>query len=610
MKTLIEYVKDLYNYSKRQFILCLALMVADGLTSGMGVVMLIPLLSLVGVGSQSGGIPFLGVISGLLGHYDVTMRLVIILLIYLFLVVMQALIGRALSIVNSEIIQGYTKHLRVTLYKGVIETEWSYFKGRNRADIANAFTNEISHIASGTTMFLRVVSQIIVAIFQLYIAFLMSVPMTLFVLVCGVAVLKYMSSTFKASKQLGASLRHINQELTGRTLEQLSCIKESKSYGIEEAQCARFEVITDKARNNLNDFARLQSRTTLIYKIWAAVAVSALFFVSVVYLKIDPASLIVVVYIFARLWPSLSSFQGNYQNVLAMLPSYTALKESFRDLRAHVEKIDTRAPSPHGGLYPASVRFEDVCFRYAGPGSFALKHICFVIPAKSMTALVGKSGAGKSTIVDLLLGLLKPDHGTIMADDIVIGEGSLQAWRRSISYVPQESFLFNDTIRENFLIFNPGASEEDMGEALRLSDAEFVWDLPDGLDTIIGDDGLRLSGGERQRIVLARALLRKPSLLVLDEATSSLDGESEYRIQKAVETLSDRIAVIVIAHRFSTIRSADNILVLDGGEIVERGTYVELSQKEEGVFKKMWSRSGEISDGESVRMRDDKGPSE
>lgn len=596
MKTLIEYIQDLYHYSRRAFILNLALMILDGFTSGIGIVMLVPLLSMAGIASQGGGASWMGALVRMTGQYGETMMLIIVLLVYLSLMVAQAFIGRSLSILNSEIVQGYTKHLRVSLYKCVIEAEWTCFKGKKRSDIANAFISEISRVAAGTVNFLRIGSQIIVTVFQLYVAFLMSVPMTLFVLICGAAIFWYMNTTFKASRQLGGSLRHINQEFTGRVLEQLDSIKESKSYGIEEAQLARFESIAGKAKKNLNDFTRMQSRTTMIYKIGAAIAVSLLFFISVVYLKIDVTALIVIVYIFARLWPSFSTFQGNFQNVLAMLPSYAALKETMKDLRAHIEKIEPASDLPRDRLRPSSVRFVDVCFRYGDADGFALENVSFEIPVKTMTALVGKSGAGKSTIVDLLLGLLKPNSGVIMADGRVVDGKLLRAWRREIGYVPQDPFLFNGTIRENLLMFNPGASAEDMDEALQLSAAtEFVRKLPEGLGTIIGDSGVRLSGGERQRIVLARALLRKPALLVLDEATSSLDGENECKIQKAIETLSDKIAVVVIAHRLSTIRNADTIIVLDDGKIVEQGSYAELSRRDGGFFRKMRVKSGGMS---------------
>lgn len=175
-----------------------------------------------------------------------------------------------------------------------------------------------------------------------------------------------------------------------------------------------------------------------------------------------------------------------------------------------------------------------------------------------MTAIVGKSGAGKSTLIDLLMGLLQPEKGQVLLDGIPLNGDNVNAWRRALSYVPQEPFLFNVSIRENLLLVEPRANEKQLWEALEFAAAaEFVKKLPQGLDTHIGDRGVRLSGGERQRLVLARAILRKPEILILDEATSALDTENEAKIQEALEQLKGTTTIIVIAHRLSTIRNAD-----------------------------------------------------
>ncbi|MCE5344145.1 MAG: ABC transporter ATP-binding protein/permease [Eubacteriales bacterium] len=594
MKTTIEFIRSLYHYSKRKFIGNILLITLNGLTSSIGIVMLIPLLSLVGIAGQSADIPLLGNLLGLLEQYDMATRLVVVLIVYLILAVLQALIDRQSSLVNTEIVQGYTRHLREQLYKSAIETEWTCFCGKKKSDVASAFTNEIARIAAGTLVLLRMLSQIIVTVFQLYVAFLMSVPMTLIVLICGVVIFRYMRTTFKASRTLGNSLHHINQEFTGRVMEQLECIKESKSYGIEKEQITSFSEIAAQSEKNINDFMRLQTKTSLIYKVSSVVVVCVMFYFSIIYLHINPSSLIVIVYIFARLWPQFSSFQSNLQNVLAMLPAFTALTEMMVDLKAHAEELGS-APSGAADTLPSgTVRFTDVSFCYDENGGFALKNISFQIPQRSMVALVGQSGAGKSTVVDLLLGLIKPDEGTITIDGQAIDAGYMRQWRSRVSYVPQAPFLFNTTIRDNLLRFNPGATEEEINDALELAAAaEFVQKLPQGIQTVIGNSGVQLSGGERQRVVLARALLRKPDMLVLDEATSALDSEHEYQIQSALEKLAGRMAVLVIAHRLSTVYRADNIVVLEDGEIMEQGTYGDLSSKEGGVFQKMVRAKGE-----------------
>jgi ATP-binding cassette subfamily C protein len=395
-----------------------------------------------------------------------------------------------------------------------------------------------------------------------------------------------MNSTFKESKKLGGTLRLINQEMISRIMEQLDGVKEAKSYGIEAVQIGTFEETAEKTRRNLTDFTKLQSKTTLLYNIIAAVVISVLFYSSVVYLKIAPAALLIIIYVFARLWPSFTTLQNNFQNVIAMIPSFSALMELMENLDAHCETIYAET-NPEALPNDASVCFENVCFHYEDSDAFELKNLNFEIYARKITAFVGKSGAGKSTIIDLLIGLLKPTEGRITAGGKAIDENMLMQWRQGIAYVPQDPFLFNSTIRENLLRYTPGATDAEIKEALKLSAAlEFIEKLPQGVDTVIGDSGVRLSGGERQRIVLARALLRKPRYLVLDEATSSLDNENEYRIQKAVESLSGKLTVVIIAHRLSTIRNADNIIVIEGGRLVEQGTYAELKQNKDSFLSK------------------------
>ena len=220
---------------------------------------------------------------------------------------------------------------------------------------------------------------------------------------------------------------------------------------------------------------------------------------------------------------------------------------------------------------------------------FTIKDINLIIKAGETTALVGSSGAGKSTIADLLMGLITPDTGVLKVDDEILALNNLSAWRGKIGYVAQETFLFNDPIRSNLLL-DSQISEGDLYQALKASAAsEFVSKLPQGLDTIIGDRGVRLSGGERQRIALARALLRNPSLLILDEATSNLDSVNEKHILNAIEELHGEITILMIAHRLSTIRKADYIYLIEDGIIKEDGTWNSLLKMDDGIFRKLYN---------------------
>jgi subfamily B ATP-binding cassette protein MsbA len=222
------------------------------------------------------------------------------------------------------------------------------------------------------------------------------------------------------------------------------------------------------------------------------------------------------------------------------------------------------------------VGFEHVTFAYE-PGKPALRDICFEAPPGTVIALVGSSGSGKSTLASLAASFLTPDEGRVLVDGVDLSTLVLASYRSQLGLVLQDDFLFDGTIRDNLLFARPDASEEQVLEAARRAHVlEFTERMPEGLDTVIGERGVKLSGGQRQRVTIARAILADPRILILDEATSSLDTESETYIQQSLQELLRGRTTFVIAHRLSTIQRADLILVIEGGEIVERGRHDEL----------------------------------
>jgi ATP-binding cassette subfamily C protein len=238
-----------------------------------------------------------------------------------------------------------------------------------------------------------------------------------------------------------------------------------------------------------------------------------------------------------------------------------------------------REPDPTGDPPPAIAReiaLRGVTVRFAGRDRAALADVDLTLPARGITALLGPSGAGKSTIADVLGGLLTPDRGRLEIDGVALGAAALRNWRRQVTYVQQDPWLFPGTIRANLMWANPSADDDRLRGALQLAAARFVEGLPDGLDTRVGDAGRALSGGERQRIVLARALLREPQLLILDEATSALDSDNEAAIADAVKGLRARMAILVIGHRGRLTELADRTARIESGRIVEESPRARL----------------------------------
>ncbi|MCG8385057.1 MAG: ATP-binding cassette domain-containing protein, partial [Cytophagales bacterium] len=233
-----------------------------------------------------------------------------------------------------------------------------------------------------------------------------------------------------------------------------------------------------------------------------------------------------------------------------------------------------------------NIILNNVSFTYPGRQEVqVLKSLDLSVEAGQKVALVGQSGAGKSTIIQLIMRYYEQYQGQITVDGTPLNEYDLVAYRRNLGIVPQEVILFGGTIRENIAYGRPGASEQEIKEAARKANAlEFIEKFPGGLDTVVGERGIKLSGGQRQRIAIARAVLKNPALLILDEATSSLDAESELLVQEALNELMKDRTTIIIAHRLATIRKVDKIYVISNGQVVESGTHDELSQQYDGLY--------------------------
>jgi ATP-binding cassette subfamily B protein/subfamily B ATP-binding cassette protein MsbA len=295
--------------------------------------------------------------------------------------------------------------------------------------------------------------------------------------------------------------------------------------------------------------------------------------------------LFVFVLVFYRLKPQIQVFSDVRVKLARILPRLEVVEEFIS--KEGTEYEDVGGKPFHG--FKKQLCFKNVSFQYSGGEENALNNISFSLSRGETVALVGPSGAGKSTIADLFLGLYKPTKGSIEVDGRNLHSLNIRDWREHIGVVDQQVFLLNASVKDNVSFARPGATFDDIERATRAAHAhEFVEKLKDGYDTIIGEKGYILSGGQQQRLALARALLRNPDILVLDEATSALDTVSERLVQKALEEMHSYRTILVIAHRLSTVVNADQIVVLENGQIVEFGTKDELL-KRPGKFAQLWS---------------------
>lgn len=586
MKSFYTYIKELYMQSRLKLVVNLALMVVLGMLEGIGILMLIPLLHLAGLMPDAATTS--GMDQGVKYYFHMlgpSLSLPVVLLIYTAIILIQSWIQSYQSNLNARIQQSFYSYLSVRLFQALAFAKWPFLAARKKSDITHLLTSELGRVAGGTQFLLQMTATAIISGIQIGIAFYISPPMTTVVIIGGVLFSLLMQTYVRKAKKTGAELSQHSRTLFFAITEHLNGIKEVKSCGMESMHIAFFSQLRKSVEENFVRFNLIQSRTQMLYKVGAAVFISAFFYSAVKVFQAKPEELLLIIVIFARLWPRLSSFQGGLQNVVMMLPAFNSVLDFERQCIQEKEFYREEEPAHYRSLNQG-IELQDVTFKYASENTVnRVTDLSFVIPAGQTVALVGVSGAGKSTVADLITGMLIPQKGKVLIDGAALEISDIHLWRRSIGYVTQDAFLFNASIRENMLWANPSASREDIWESLRQAAVDdFVANLPEDLDTVVGDRGVRLSGGERQRIVLARALVRKPTVLILDEATSSLDIENEKRIQQAIENLHGKLTILIIAHRLSAIKNADRIIVLEKGTKLEEGSFEELITNKEGWF--------------------------
>lgn len=300
---------------------------------------------------------------------------------------------------------------------------------------------------------------------------------------------------------------------------------------------------------------------------------------------LNVASFAVVVYALNRVFVAVQGLQSEVQDIYGRLPHLSSILQFQREVSAAVESSAGIEPF----RFSRDIQFRDVHFDYEA-GAPILRGVTLAIRRGEISALMGLSGAGKTTLVDLLLRLFQPTQGEVLLDGVPIDTIKIGEWRKKVGYVPQEVFLMNDTIENNIRFYDPLLGHDVLVEAARQAHIlEFIERQPQGWQTSVGEWGNRLSGGERQRIALARALARRPQILILDEATSALDNESEQLIKQSIDELKGQMTIIVIAHRLSTIAGADRLVALEGGRVVEVGKPAELLKEEGSYFSRVYN---------------------
>jgi ATP-binding cassette subfamily C protein len=439
----------------------------------------------------------------------------------------------------------------------------------------------MERIGAATYYVLTLLATTMISAVYIVLALKLSAAMTGLVFLCGAGLMLLLKGKTRVAQETGEGLSEAMSNLYNAVSEHLGGMKIAKSYGAEQRHVDAFGMLAEQVRSMYTGAIQNQAELSYWFNIGSVLILSVILYVSFQVLSIPTAGVLLLLFLFARVMPKLSGIQQNFQSMINLMPSFSRVMDLMKRCEEAAERVSAEANPLE---LKHEIRFEGVSFSYEGR-PLVIRDLSLTIKAGETTAIVGPSGAGKSTLADLVMGLIVPGGGGIFIDNRPLVPDRIRAWREQIGYVPQETFLFHDTLQANLVWAKPDAREEEIREALRLSAAEeFVSGLPKGVNTRLGDRGVLISGGERQRLALARALLRKPSLLILDEATSSLDSENERRIQGAIEELHGKITILLISHRLSTIRGADIIYLIEDGRLVESGTWEFLINRKDGRF--------------------------
>lgn len=537
---------------------------AAALTEGASLLLLLPLLSLAGVlgkeGEQTSWLPQL---DRAISSFGMSWSLETALLVFVALIFVQSQLMLRRDRLSHSLQLHFGDHLRETLYAAITRSNWSFLTGNHSGELLNALTGEVQRIVIGTHFLLRLFTLAVLSFAYLAVAFRLSVGLTLLALATGIVLWLLLRRADGVAKQSGVMLGNANRQLFSQIQEFLSAMKLIKIHGEEAGNLHRFNRWVEQVSNRSIEFQHVRTRVQAVYRVGGAVALAIVSYAALVWFELPAAHLLVLIAIFARMLPQLSELQGGRQQLLHMLPAYAAWRRLVDACEANIDPVMS-----HGE--PVSLT-QGIVFDHVGfshPQSHHSMNIAqLTLPVRKTTAIIGPSGAGKTTLLDLLSGLVSPDSGEIRIDGTPLQQ--LSGWRQSIAYIPQETHIQNGTIRENLAWGNAVSGDEPIWQALEQAAlAELVRRLPNGLDTEVGERGVKLSGGERQRLALARALLRRPQLLILDEATSALDPDNHRLVLDSIRALHGSMTILIVTHRHEELAGLiDGQVKLDKGKV-------------------------------------------
>lgn len=569
----------------KKLILMIFLGFVGGFLGGIGIGAIIPLFYIITGQAGTGTDSISNIISKFFEFVRIPQTLPAIIALMIFLFASKAIFLYLASSLNMKVYVDYELETRERLFKKTLEAEWPYLMRQKLGYLSSVLMNDVGAVSGVLHNFSAAVLTGTSLITYAVIAINISVPITVTTL--GLGLISFLSFkpifykvrklTTKTSETMKALSHHINQHIVGgKTIKSMSLEKNVLNKGVSYFEDLK-EIRTEQHKYSLFFNTFLEPISLLL--------IIAIFLTSYRNPAFNIVTFVAIIYLVQKMFSFIQSIQAKFNLINESLPIINILVNYEKELD---ENRELKSGDKKFG-FNKSIEFQNVSFEYSD-GQNIISAINLSINKGKITAVIGPSGAGKTTIIDLLLRLLSPQKGEITADGVNIGEIDRKSWHNNVGYVSQDIFLLNDTIENNIRFYSDSLSHKDIAEASKSANIyDFIETLPDKFQTFVGERGIQLSGGQRQRIVLARILARKPQILVLDEATSALDNESEHKIQEAIKNLRGKLTILIVAHRLTTVMSADKIVVLKEGAIAEEGNPEELLKNRQSYFYKNYN---------------------
>lgn len=467
----------------------------------------------------------------------------------------------------------YIRDLQMRAFGSALDARIEYFDEEGSDDILNAIVTQTNYAGRAIQRVVRLTQMVFLSLAYLLIAVFIAPSLTLFALVVLGGLTVLLRNIVEPGYETGDLVAEANEQRQKAAQAGTQGIRDIRIFGLTDELFQEFMDAIDQFTDSRIKLRRNEAAINNFYNLGVAVSVFVLIYLALTFANLSVGALGVFLFAMFQLGPKVSQVNQQFYNLENDLPHLVRTQDFIRELDGRKEPNDPVRDVP---AEVSKVEFDSVRFSYDSDED-VIRGLDFKVEKGEFIAFVGQSGAGKSTIVSLLARLYEVDEGEIRANGVPISEMDISEWRNRLSVVRQNPFIFNNTLRYNLTIGNRDVSETDLDRVCKIARVdEFFNDLPNGYETMVGDDGVRLSGGQKQRVALARALLEDADLLVLDEATSDLDSNLEQEVQAAIEAMDRDYAMITIAHRLSTVQNADRIYTMGDGEVIETGTHSEL----------------------------------